>query len=359
MDLRTLLRSWSRRDWAQVGAMLAVVAALHAIGFGMLMLAVAPQQFRVGGQVFSVGLGITAYIFGLRHAFDADHIAAIDNVTRKLAADGNRPRSVGFWFALGHSAIVVVLAILVVGATRTAGALLDENSAARHALGVTGTLISGGFLYLIALVNVIALLGIWRIFRSMRAGGFDEAELERQLDDRGVLARILRPVMRRINRPGQMFAVGLLFGLGFDTATEVALLALAGTGAAAGLPWYAVLTLPVLFAAGMSLMDSLDGVFMAAAYDWAFGNPVRKVYYNLTITALSVAVAWIVGSIELITVLHDDLGWTNPVTEWISSLSLDNVGFAIFALFALTWAAAIAFWRYGQLSSGQETVQER
>ena len=359
MNARTLLSSWSRRDWAQVTAMFVVVAGLHAIGFGTLMLAVAPQQFQVGGQVFSIGLGITAYVFGLRHAFDADHIAAIDNVTRKLAADGNRPRSVGFWFALGHSAIVVLLAVLVIGATRTAGALLDENSATRHALGIAGTLASGGFLYLIALVNVIALLGIWRVYRSMHDGRFDEAELERQLDSRGVLARILRPVMRRISRPGQVFVVGLLFGLGFDTATEVALLALAGSGAAAGLPWYAVLTLPVIFAAGMSLMDSIDGVFMAAAYDWALGNPVRKVYYNLTITALSVAVALLIGSIELVSVLHDDFGWTNPVTGWISSLSLDNVGFAIVALFALTWTASIAFWRSGRVRSVQESVQQR
>jgi len=336
---------WTRRDWTEVAVLLSAVAVLHVIGFGTLMLAVAPQHYHVGTQVFSIGLGLTAYIFGLRHAFDADHIAAIDNVTRKLAADGDRPKSVGFWFALGHSAMVVILALLVVGAARTAGVLLDDDSSTRHVLGIAGTVASGGFLYLIAIVNLVALIGIWRVFTRMRNGGLDERELQQHLDNRGVVARALRPVMRRINRPGQMFAVGLLFGLGFDTATEVALLALAGSGAAAGVPWYAVLTLPVLFAAGMSLMDSVDGLFMSAAYDWAFANPIRKIVYNLAITALSVAVAWVIGTVELVSVLHDDLGWTNPITEWVSALSLNNVGFAIVTLFAMTWLAALAAWR--------------
>jgi len=345
MAARRPAAGWSRRDWVQVIGLLSAVAVLHAVGFGTLVLAVAPAHYQVGSQVLSIGLGVTAYIFGLRHAFDVDHIAAIDNVTRKLAADGNRPKSVGFWFALGHSAMVVVLALLVVGAARTAGVLLDDSSSARHLLGIAGTLASGGFLYVIAIVNLVALVAIWRVFREMRSGRLDEGQLEEHLDSRGVVARLLRPVMRRIRRPGQMFAVGMLFGLGFDTATEVALLALAGTGAAAGVPWYAVLTLPVLFAAGMSLMDTIDGLFMSAAYDWAFANPVRKIVYNLAITGLSVAVAWVIGTVELVSVLHDDLGWTNPVTEWVSGLSLNNVGFAIVILFALTWIAAIAVWR--------------
>jgi high-affinity nickel-transport protein len=182
----------------------------------------------------------------------------------------------------------------------------------------------------------------------LRAGRFNERELEDQLDNRGLLARLLRPVMRRISRPAQMFVVGVLFGLGFDTATEVTLLALAGTGAAAGVPWYAVLTLPVLFAAGMSLMDSLDGVFMSVAYDWAFANPIRKIYYNLTITGLSVVVALLIGTIELVSVARDDLGWSNPVTEWIASISLEHVGFVVVGLFVVTWAAAIGFWRYSR-----------
>lgn len=348
MGIRPLVASWNRRDWVQVSAMLGVVAGLHVVGFAALFLLVAPYRYQVGEQVLSIGLGLTAYMLGLRHAFDADHIAAIDNVTRKLTSDGARPKSVGFWFALGHSAMVVVLALLVVAAARTASVLLDDDSSTRHILGTAGVLASGGFLYLIGIVNLVALAGIWRVFVALRAGRFDERALEEQLNNRGLLARILNPVMRRIRRPDQMFGVGALFGLGFDTATEVALLALAGTGAAAGLPWYAVLTLPVLFAAGMSLMDSLDGLFMTVAYDWAFAHPIRKIYYNMTITGLSVVVALLIGTIELVSVAHDDFGWSNPVTEWIASISLDQVGFVVVGLFVVTWAAAVAFWRYSR-----------
>lgn len=330
--------------------MVVAVVALHAVGFGALV-ALAPREYHAGVPVLSIGLGLTAYMFGLRHAFDADHIAAIDNVTRKLAADGARPATVGFWFALGHSAMVVLLALLVVGATRAAGSLLDEGSPVRQTLGVAGTLASGGFLCVIALVNLVALAALWRVFVGMRSGRFDAGSLDAQLDNRGVLARALRPVMRRISRPHQMLAVGALFGLGFDTATEVALLALAGTGAAAGVPWYAILILPVLFAAGMTLMDSLDGVFMAAAYDWALTHPARKIGYNLTITGLSVLVAGGIGGVELVSVLHD-LGWVNPLTTAVSSLSLDRVGYAMAAVFAFSWAAAAVFWRLGRTQRG-------
>ena len=339
-------------DRVRTGGLIATVAALHVAGFGGLALA-APDGDHPGGQVLSIGLGLTAYMLGLRHAFDADHIAAIDNVTRKLAADRARPRTVGFWFALGHSAMVVALALTVVAATTAAGVLLDDESPVRHVLGIAGTLASGGFLYLIAIVNLVALVGIWRIYTDLRAGCFDDRAFTEQMDNRGVLARVLRPVMRRITRPSQMVVVGMLFGLGFDTATEVALLALAGSGAAAGLPWFTVLTLPLLFAAGMTLMDCIDGVFMAAAYDWAFANPLRKIYYNLIITGLSVVVALFIGSVELVSVLHDNLGWTNPVSDAISSIKLDHIGFVVVGLFALTWVAAILFWR----SSVQEPVQ--
>lgn len=348
MGVRPLIASWSRRDRVHLAAMLGVVAVLHIVGFAALFVLVAPNEYQVGTQVLSVGLGLTAYMLGLRHAFDADHIAAIDNVTRKLTADGARPKSVGFWFALGHSAMVVLLALLVVAAARTASVLLDDDSPTRHALGTAGTLASGGFLYLIGIVNIVALVGIWRVFVALREGRFDERALEEQLNSRGLLARILNPVMKRIKRPNQMFAVGVLFGLGFDTATEVALLALAGTGAAAGLPWYAVLTLPVLFAAGMSLMDSLDGLFMTVAYDWAFAHPIRKIYYNMTITILSVVVALLIGTIELVSVAHDNFGWSDPVTAWVAAISLDQVGFVVVGLFVVTWAAAVGFWRWGR-----------
>ncbi len=347
MAIGRVLRSWDRSDWTRVAALLGVVGLLHVIGFGMLAALLSGESNDPGTGVLSIGVGIAAYLLGLRHAFDADHIAAIDNVTRKLSAERARPKSVGFWFALGHSAMVVVLALIVAGAAKAAGQLLDEDSPTRRLLGTAGSVVSGGFLYLIAAVNIVVLAGIWRAFVALRAGRLDDRHLDAMLEGRGFLARLLNPVMRRISAPRQMFVVGALFGLGFDTATEVALLTLAGSGAAAGLPWYGLLILPVLFAAGMSLMDTLDGVFMSAAYDWAFVDPFRKIYYNLTITMLSVVVAVLVGSIQFITVMHDDLGWANPVTDWVSAIGMDRVGFIVVGLFALTWLAAAGFWRLG------------
>ncbi|MDI3315411.1 MAG: HoxN/HupN/NixA family nickel/cobalt transporter [Mycobacterium sp.] len=339
------IRSWNRRDLLDVAVLAAAIGLLHLVGFGALVLIVAPHRYQVGTQVFGIGLGVTAYTFGLRHAIDVDHIAAIDNTTRKLTADAKKPKAVGFWFAMGHSMMVLALAVLVSAGTKAAGVLLTDDSSARRTLGVAGTLASGGFLYLIGIINAVSLIGIWRVLHAMRRGQFDERELEDHLNNRGFLGRILRPIMKRITRPVQMFPVGALFGLGFDTATEVALFALAGTGAAAGLPWYAVLTLPIVFAAGMSLMDTADGLLMTLAYDWAFAHPARKIFYNLAITGLSVAIALLIGTIELVSVLHDNLGWVNPATDWISALSLNNVGFIVVGLFVATWACAIAYWR--------------
>jgi high-affinity nickel-transport protein len=357
--LRRLADSWNRRDWLEVGGLAVVIAALHVVGFAALILFVAPHHYQVGTQVFGIGLGVTAYTFGLRHAFDADHIAAIDNTTRKLMADGGKPKSVGFWFAMGHSTMVLVMAVLVVAGTRAISTLLDADSPVKHVLGLAGTVASGGFLWLIGIINLVALVGIWRVFTGLRRGRFSEQELEDALDNRGFLARILRPIMQRIRRPGQMYPVGVLFGLGFDTATEVALLALAGTGAAAGLPWYAVLVLPVLFAAGMSVMDTADGLFMTVAYDWAFASPVRKIYYNLSITGLSVAVALLIGTIELVSVVHDDLGLVDPVTSWISAIDLNNAGFAIVGLFVLTWVCAVAYWKIAGVEERWQTAPSR
>ncbi|HEU5355312.1 MAG TPA: HoxN/HupN/NixA family nickel/cobalt transporter [Actinocrinis sp.] len=340
---------WGRGDWTRFGGLIAVIAAMHAAAFGILALLIAPHHYTVGKQVFGFGLGITAYTLGMRHAFDADHIAAIDNTTRKLMADGKRPVSVGFWFALGHSTIVVLLAAGIAAGTRQITALTSDGSSTRQTLGVVSTSASGGFLYLIGILNLVALIGIAKVYRGMRHGQFDEAVLTEQLDKRGFLNRILGRLTKSISRPGQMYPIGLLFGIGFDTATEVLLLALAGSTAAAGLPWYAILCLPLLFTAGMSLFDTLDGTFMNFAYHWAFSNPIRKVYYNLTITGLSVAVALIIGSIELISVVHDQFGLVNPVTDWISNLNLNNVGFVIVAAFVVVWAVAIAYWKLARV----------
>ncbi|WP_043268824.1 HoxN/HupN/NixA family nickel/cobalt transporter [Streptomyces sp. CT34] len=345
----TPLFRWERKDWIRTGGLLAVIAALHVVAFAILMMLVAPHHYTVGKQVFGLGLGVTAYTLGMRHAFDADHIAAIDNTTRKLMADGKRPISVGFWFALGHSSIVLLLAGGIAAGAHFVTALTSDNSSTRQTLGVVGTSVSGGFLYLIAALNLLSLAGIYRVFKAMRAGQFDEHELEKHLDSRGFMNRILGRLTKSITRPGQMYPVGLLFGIGFDTATEVTLMVMAGSGAAAGLPWYAILCLPLLFAAGMSLFDTLDGTFMNFAYHWAFSNPVRKVYYNLTITGLSVAVAFLIGTIELVGVLHDQLNLNDAVTNWISGIDLNNVGFIIVGLFVVVWLCALAYWRLAKV----------
>ncbi|WP_282203296.1 Nickel transporter NicT [Kitasatospora fiedleri] len=340
---------WQRQDTVRTAGLLGVVLAMHVVAFGTLLLLVAPNHYAVGTQVFGVGLGVTAYTLGMRHAFDADHIAAIDNTTRKLMADGQRPVSVGFWFALGHSSIVMGMAALLAAGVRFAGTLVDEDSSVHGVLGVIGTSVSGVFLYVIAAINLVALAGIHKVYKEMRAGRYDEAQLEKHLDERGFMNRILGRVTKSIRRPWQMYPLGVLFGLGFDTATEVALMVMAGSGAASGLPWYAILCLPLLFACGMSLFDTLDGTFMNFAYHWAFSNPVRKVYYNLTITGLSIAVAFFIGTIELVSVLHEKLDLTDPVSGWIADISLDNVGYVIVGLFVVVWACALAYWRFSDV----------
>ena len=322
------------------------IAALHIVGWFSLVALVAPHHYSVGGQVFGIGLGVTAYTLGMRHAFDADHIAAIDNTTRKLMADGQRPTSVGFWFSLGHSSVVFALCLLLSFGVRTlAGQVSDESSSLQRTTGLIGTAVSGTFLMIIAVINLVVLLGIISVFRRMRQGDFNEAELEEHLNKRGLMNRILGGATRAVRRPWHMYPLGLLFGLGFDTATEISLLVLAGGAAAFALPWYAILTLPVLFAAGMSLLDTIDGSFMNFAYGWAFSKPVRKVYYNITITALSVAVALVVGVIELTTIFADKLDITSGPVRAVADLNLNYVGYAIVVLFALTWVIAIVAWK--------------
>ncbi|WP_186785283.1 HoxN/HupN/NixA family nickel/cobalt transporter [Streptomyces misionensis] len=342
--------SMTRQEWIRVGSMAAFVLALHVIGWGTLVGVIAPRHFSVGSESFGVGIGVTAYTLGMRHAFDADHIAAIDNTTRKLMGSGQRPLSVGFWFSLGHSSIVFGLALLLsLGMKALAGPVRDDNSHLHQITGLIGTTVSGAFLYLIAAINLVILAGIWKVFRRMRTGHYDEAALEAQLNNRGFMNRLLGRVTGSISKPWQMYPLGLLFGLGFDTATEIALLVLAGSGAASGLPWYAILTLPVLFAAGMALLDTIDGSFMNFAYGWAFSKPVRKVYYNLTITGLSVAVALIIGSVELLGLLADKLDLHGFFWDWISGLDLNMVGFVIVGLFFVTWALALLVWKAGRI----------
>ena len=343
-----------RKEKLTLAAMSGFLLLVTVVAWLVLALLVAPARYQLGSVgVFGLGLGLTAYLLGMRHAFDADHIAAIDNTTRKLLAERgerHRPLSVGFWFALGHSTVVFVMVLLLtLGVRAVAGQITNEDSPLKTIGGVVSTSVSGLFLVLIGVINLVGLLSILGVFRRMRTGAFDEQELEAQLDNRGFLNRILGGATKAVRRPAHMFPVGLLFGLGFDTATEVTLLVIAGGAAASALPWYAVLVLPVLFAAGMSLFDSLDGVFMCFAYDWAFMKPVRKVFYNIVITSLSVAVALIIGVIELIGLLADKLGIDSGPLAAIAGLDLNYVGFGVVGLFLLTWLAALLIWRFGRI----------
>jgi nickel/cobalt transporter (NiCoT) family protein len=365
LSRQSLSLSWLRAtltpdEWLRLASMFAAIIALHVIGWGTLVLIVEPAHLSVGDKAFGIGLGLTAYTLGLRHAFDADHIAAIDNTTRKLMNDGQRPLGVGFFFSLGHSSVVFGLAVLIAtGLKAIIGPVEQDSSALHHYTNLIGTSVSGVFLYLIAIINVVILLGILRVFAAMRRGEYDEDELEAQLNNRGLLNRVLGRFTKSVTMSWHMYPVGLLFGLGFDTATEVALLVLAGTGAAAGLPWYAILCLPVLFTAGMCLLDTIDGSFMNFAYGWAFSNPVRKVYYNITITGLSVVVALLIGSVELLGLLASQLGWSSDFWTWLGGIDLNAIGFLIVGLFVVTWIGAIVIWRYARIEEKWTVQPER
>ncbi len=343
------------REWARAAVMAGVVIGLNVAGWAMLAAAVAGHYHISSNKIFGVGTGILAYTLGARHAFDADHIAAIDNTTRKLVQDGKRPLSVGFFFSLGHSSVVFVLAMLLNLGIRSLDSQLRTGSSGLHSVtGVVGTTVSGTFLYVIAALNLVVLAGIVTVLRQMRAGRYDDEQLEEQLNKRGLMNRFFGPLARRVDAPWKMYPIGVLFGLGFDTATEVALLVLAGTAAASGLPFYAILSLPILFAAGMSLLDTIDGCFMNFAYDWAFARPVRKVFYNLTITGLSVFVALFVGTIEFLGLIGQEARLSGGFWDFMAGFDVNKAGFVIVGMFVLTWAVALAIWHFGKIEQKWE-----
>lgn len=355
--LRRAATRLTRREWGSLIGMGLFILGLHLVGWGVLVLIVAPQHHDLGTKTFGVGIGLTAYTLGMRHAFDADHIAAIDNTTRSLQSNRSRPLSVGFWFSLGHSTVVFGLAVLLsLGIRAIVGPVEDDDSTLHHYTGLIGTSVSGFFLLLIGIVNLVLLAGIWKIFQDMRTGELDEAELEAKLANRGLANRFFGKMTRSITKPWQIYPVGVLFGLGFDTATEIALLVLAGTSAAIGLPWYAILCLPVLFAAGMSLLDTIDGAFMSFAYEWAFSRPVRKVFYNLTVTGLSVMVALVIGVFQVLSIVSSELDLSGGVWTWLASVDLNTVGFFVAGIFVLTWLAALAMWRFGRIEQRWEAA---
>ncbi len=343
-------RGLSPAEWTTVVAMAAAVIGLFVVGF-FLLLAAVPHHFHLANRaIFGLGTGVLALTLGMRHAFDADHISAIDNTTRKLMADGQRPLSVGFFFSLGHSSVVFVLAVVLNFGIRSLDHQVKNGRSPLHTVtGIIGSSVSGAFLYLIAALNVVILVSLVKTFRGLRVGRFDEEELERQLQQRGLMNRFFGPLSRRVDTPWKMYPIGLLFGLGFDTATEVSLLVLSGTAVASGLPFWAILCLPILFAAGMTLFDTMDGCFMNFAYGWAFSRPIRKVYYNLVITGLSVAMAFLVGTIELLGLFGSEFNLGGGFWDTMTHFNLNSAGFVIVGLFVGTWVVALVVWRLARI----------
>ena len=342
------------------------ILLLHVLGFFVFIVLVVPEHYKGLG----IGVSVLAYTLGLRHAFDADHISAIDNTTRKAMNQRNefvnrtaadepqgtvppRPFAFGFFFSLGHSTIVVAIGVGIIIAERTVfAAVSHDGSGLEQFGGLFGTIVSASFLFLIGALNLVILAGIVKVFRSMRRGKYDEAELERQLENRGFFYRFFGRWMRAINKEWQMYPVGVVFGMGFDTATEVALLATTALLATQHVPWYAILCLPLLFTAGMTLMDTTDGMFMNLAYGWAFFNPVRKVFYNLAITGLSVAICFFIGGIELLGLLPQEihsLSQTSGFWGLMYNFDINKAGFVIVGMFIVTWTAAMLIWRYGHI----------
>jgi len=338
--------AFSGEELRRLGKFYVVIVLLHLAGWGTLLFLVAPKY----PSALGIGVGFTAYLFGLRHAFDADHISAIDNTTRKLLAEGKRPLGVGFFFSLGHSSVVFGLClVLAFAAQQVAAQVTSDGSALRGIGGLVGTSVSGAFLYLIAILNLFILVDVLRIFRQMRHGQYDEQRLEDQLQARGFMNRFFGRLSNAIRESWQMYPLGFLFGLGFDTASEVALLALAAGAASTGLPIYAVICLPLIFAAGMSMMDTADGAFMAKAYGWAFSSPVRKIYYNITVTGISILVAFLVGTVELLSIVQSQLNLGGPFWSFVATVDLGTVGYLIVGVFVVTWLAAYLIWKFGRI----------
>lgn len=296
------------------------------------------------GQIFIAlgGLGIVAFVLGLRHGVDADHIAAIDNTTRKLMQEGKRPLTVGMWFSIGHSAIVFVMVIALVFAAK-----VIVGTAVQGITGAFSTVISGAFLFIIGFINLIIVMDIYRIFKGLREGNISQAELDCELNKKGFMNTHFGKLFKIVQKPYQMFVVGFLFGLGFDTATEVLLIGISvGAGVASDVPLWAILTLPLSFACGMIITDTTDGISMRMAYGWAFQHPIRKVYYNLTITIMSIMVAFVIGGIELAQVLAQEFNWTTGFWGWLGGLDFETLGFGIVVLFLASWLISMAYYRY-------------
>ncbi len=352
--VETLNRAFDPGERRRLGGFYGAIHLLHVIGFGFLL------TYGWGHPAF-LALGVLAYSFGLRHAFDADHISAIDNTTRKLLQQGKKPVGVGFFFSLGHSTVVFLIALALGLAVRTVvQGVVSERGELRDIGGIIGTTVSGTFLVLIGVLNLIILLGIVAVFQRMRRGHYDRRSLEHELVAGGLMSRAFGRLFRLVEDSWHMYPIGFLFGLGFDTASEVALLGISAGAAARGLPFFAVVSLPLLFAAGMSLMDTTDGAFMSKAYSWAFSNPIRKVFYNLTVTALSVTIALGIGVIELLQIFIQILNLQGQPWDAIGGLDfIGQAGFVIVGLFVLTWVVALTVYRAGRVEERWSAMVEK
>ena len=350
-SLRHALR-FERSEYPALFGVLGFVALLHIVGWGLFIYYNSNPKFHSitdgQGVLIYAGAGALAYGFGLRHAFDADHISAIDDTTRLMLAKGKKPLGVGLFFSLGHSSIVLLLSVAVAFAAKKA---VQFQASFADAGATIGASVSGFFLYLVGILNLVILIGIIKVWRNAKSGKFSHEHLDQMLNDRGLVKRLFKGKFAKgFDHSWQLYPIGLLFGLGFDTATEVALLGLSATAAVGtvggSLPPLAIIALPIIFAAGMSLMDSLDGIFMTKAYSWAFTSPLRKIYYNLTTTTLSIFVALVIGTIELVSVLANktSIGDYEPFTT-IAAIDLGSIGYFIVGSFIAAWVISVIIWR--------------
>jgi len=333
-------RAFDAAEWTRIALLYTVIVALHVLGWGLYL-------YYAARHPALVGLGFAAYMLGLRHAFDADHIAAIDDTVRFMLQKGRRPVGIGFFFSLGHSTVVLALAVAIIFATT---AVRSDLPGWKEWGSLIGASVSGTFLWIVGILNLLVLLDLLKVWRSAKGGRHDHTHIDLLLAQRGLMNRLFGGRLRKaINHSWQMYPLGVLFGLGFDTASEIGLLAMTAGAAAGDLPAAAVLALPILFAAGMSGMDTTDGVLTVKAYDWAFVNPLRKIFYNLTMTSLSIAIALIIGTIELLQVFIRILHLDGPTSRFIAELDFGIVGYLIVGCFLAAWGASVAIWKFGRL----------
>jgi high-affinity nickel-transport protein len=338
--IRQVHLAFSSVEWMRISGLYGFIALLHGLGWGLYL-------HYLRSYPALVGLGFAAYMFGLRHAFDADHIAAVDDTVRFMLQKGKRPLGVGFFFSLGHSTVVLGLSV---GIAFAATSVKQELPQLKGVGGIIGSGVSGTFLWIIGILNLLILLDVLKVWQKAKTGTHDHAHLEQLLQQRGLLRRLFGGRLQTLmNHSWQMYPLGLLFGLGFDTASEVGLLAMTAGASVGNMPVPAVLSLPILFAAGMTVMDTTDGILMSKAYNWAFINPLRKIFYNITTTTLSIAVALLIGTIELFQVFIDVFDLHGRVFDLVASLDFSVLGYVIVGMFLLAWGLSVALWRFGHI----------